>query len=250
MKGKIFAMFAVFAAGIILLGGMGTADAATIDESKSIIKPIWGSVGVSVSTDKEEYNVPDDVEITVSSSLHVMGVMPPIFTTTGVSINGVRERVTRVEGWAFSYLTISDEEGNTVYRSTVSSLHATDTGRYPNYLLGAWDSETVKIIWDKTDRTDRTGTTVPAGDYTVTAYISGYVEVTTTIQTTNVITTKMPDGSISIVDVESTTETVTEYHSLESATSSVTITLRGNPNGNQGAEHIPDNQGTAHNPNL
>ena len=248
MKGKIFAMFAVFAVGIMLFGGINTAEAATIDE----IRPLgWGSVGVSVSTDKAEYNVKDDVEITVSSGLHVMGAMPILdFTTiTGASIAGI-ERVTRVEGWASSYIVIYDVDGNPVYRTLISSLHAIDTGRMEPLLLGAWDSETVTITWDKTDRT---GNTVPAGDYTVTAYISGYVEVTKSVPgyTSEVKISADGTATTAINVNEITYTTVTEYYSLEPSTSSVTITLRGNPNtDNPGADHIPDNQGTANNPNL
>lgn len=179
MKGKIFAMFAVFAMVLTGFAVMGSASATTYTLS------VW------VNTDKERYNPTDDVTITVSTSTAVL--ITDLDTPIELPLP-------QSDGTYWITCRIVDENGNSMFRGGAQVICV------DSIMPSVWAS----FVWENP----------PAGTYTVYGRIS---------------TSLVSDSDLK---------------SVASGEATTTFTVVGPPSDVPGFSNIPNNQGTAHNPNL
>jgi len=168
------------------------------------------TLDVGVTTDKETYNPTDDVTIRVSTSGMVL--IQDLDTPI--------DELLRTSGVYWISCSVVNEEGNVVFRGAQQVINHDDNFHY----AGA------TFVWENP----------PAGKYTVHGTITAElvpIDYKPTINEGLVSTTGSYD------DGTKTAETV-------SGTASTTFTVVGPPADVPGSDHIPENQGTAHNPNL
>ena len=231
MKGKIFAIFAVFAMVFVTFGAIGNASAEEVTkDTKTELYPIC--LGCSISTDKERYVDGEDVVITSRCCC-------PIIQPYPYPIQHYAELYSNDKVWEITYCcwcsgSIKDSDGNAVDTFKVGGTAVWSADAY-NEHLGPGENDFTATV---------------SGCFCRRIYREYYPLVA--VSDNQLTTTSTDDQFItsSTTVYEPVTELICCCCYRCSASTSFTIVNIGPPTDNPGADNVPDNQGTAHNPNL